>query len=261
MSYPSVQPALPGSVSRFVSRFAAGRPVRAVWVNGEGGVTFRVGSDSSGVEFIKVADMRNVTADFTDEARRLRWAARYIAVPEVLGLGLDQTPDGDWAWLRTAGLPGLSGVHPTWLAAPTVAVRAIGAGLRMLHDRLPVRSCPFDWSAASRLSTLTPARRARVGEPPPVDQLVVCHGDACAPNTLIDDGGTCVGHVDFGSLGVADRWADLAVALLSLGWNYPGRVWDAEFFAAYGVERDPARVDYYRRLWQVEDGTPDNASR
>jgi kanamycin kinase len=258
LSYPSVQPALPG----FVSRFAAGRPVRAVWVNGEGGVTFRVGSDSSGVEFIKMADMRNVTADFTDEARRLRWAARYIAVPEVLGLGLDQTPDGDWAWLRTAGLPGLSAAHPRWLASPQAAVRAIGAGLRVLHNRLPVRSCPFDWSAASRLSAMTSARRARLGEPPPVDRLVVCHGDACAPNTVIDDEGLCCGHVDCGSLGVADRWADLAVATLSLGWNYPGRVWDAEFFAAYGIEPDPVRIDYYRRLWQASDSDSDeDASR
>ena len=116
----------------------------------------------------------------------------------------------------------------------------------MLHDRLPFRTRSFDCSAASRLS---------VGEPPPVDQQVFCHGDACAPNTLIDDDGTRVRHVDFGSLGVADRWADLAVAMLSLGWNYPGRVWDAEFFAAYGVEPDPVRIDYYRRLWQVEDGT------
>ena len=90
------------------------------------------------------------------------------------GLWLDRTPDRDWGWLRTAGLPGLSAVHPRWLASPTVAVRAIGAGLRMLHDRLPVRSCPFDWSAAGRLSALAPAVRARLGEPPPVDQLVVC---------------------------------------------------------------------------------------
>ena len=263
MSYPSAQPAVPA----VVSRFAAGRSVRAVWVNGEGGVTFRVGSGISGVEYIKVAKQRAGAnaARFTQEARRLRWAARYVAVPEVLGLGLDQTPDqtpaGDWAWLRTAGLPCLSAVHPRWLAAPEMAVRAIGAGLRMLHDRLPVRACPFDWSADSRLSTLTPARRARLGEPPPVDQLVVCHGDACAPNTVIDDGGlvaTCRGHVDFGSLGVADRWADLAVATLSSGWNYPGRVWDAEFFAAYGVEPDPVRIAYYLRLWQAED---DEASR
>jgi kanamycin kinase len=224
--------------------------VHAVWVNQEGGVTFRVGSairGISGTEFIKVANA-SIT-DFEGEARRLRWAARYVALPQVLGMG----QDGPCAWLRTRGLSGLSAVHPRWLASPDVAVRAIGAGLRALHDRLPVRSCPFDWSATGRLANLTPAARARLGEPPPIDQLVVCHGDACSPNTLIDDDGHCCGHVDFGELGVADRWADLAVAALSLGWNYPGRVWDAEFFAAYGVEPDRTRIDYYRRLWQAED--------
>lgn len=94
----------------------------------------------------------------------------------------------------------------------------------------------------------------------PVDRLVVCHGDACAPNTLIDDDGRCCGHVDFGDLGVADRWADLAVATLSLGWNYPGRNWESEFYDAYGLElREPdtLRIDYYRRLWQAPDGASD----
>jgi kanamycin kinase len=79
------------------------------------------------------------------------------------------------------------------------------------------------------------------------------------PNTVIDDDGRCCGPVDFGGLGVADRWADLAVATLSLGWNYLGRLWDAEFFATYGVEPDAVRIDYYRRLWQAEDAAA-NAS-
>ena len=73
---------------------------------------------------------------------------------------------------------------------------------------------------------------------PPIDQLVVCHGDACAPNTLIDDDGRCYGHVDLGDLGVADRWADLAVATLSLSWNYPGS-WEGELLDAYGVGSGP----------------------
>jgi kanamycin kinase len=207
VTFPSSHPPVP----TVVRRFADGRPVRAVWVNDEGGVTFRLGAGGSGRDFVKVANARGT--DFAAEARRLRWAARYLTVC------------------------------------------AIGAGLRALHDRLPERTCPFEWSAASPLAALTPAARARLGEPPPVDRLVVCHGDACAPNTLIDDEGRCCGHVDFGELGVADRWADLAVATLSLGWNYPGRGWEAEFFAAYGVEPDPARIDYYRRLWQASDGT------
>ena len=225
MTFPSSPPPVPA----VVGRFAEGRSVQAVWVNEEGGVTFRLGPGIPGIagrEFIKVANAD--TADFAGEARRPRWAARYVAAPQVLGFGLDKgadlASDGECAWLRTGGLPGLSAVHPRWLASPDVAVRAIGAGLRTLHDRLPVRSCPFEWSVTSRLATLPPTGRARLGEPPPVDRLVVCHGDACSPNTLIDDDGRCCGHVDFGDLGVADRCADLAVATLSLGWNYPARV-------------------------------------
>jgi kanamycin kinase len=245
VSFPSSQPPVPA----VVARLAGGRSVHAVWVNKEGGATFRLGSDMPGREFIKVANAN--TADFAGEARRLRWASHHLPVPRVLGFGVER----DCVWLRTGALPGLSAVHPRWLASPDVAVRAIGAGLRTLHDRLPVRSCPFDWSATSRLARLRTDARARLGEPPPVDHLVVCHGDACSPNTLIDDDGRCCGHVDFSDLGVADRWADLAVAALSLGWNYPGRVWDAEFFAAYGIEPDPTRMVYYRRLWQAEDDT------
>lgn len=243
-------PSSPPPVPPLVKRFARGGAVRAVWVNELGGVTFRLGAGgpgSSGREFIKVADAG--IADFAGEAARLRWAASYVTVPDVLGCGVD----ADGAWLHTAALPGRSAVHPRWLAAPEVAVRAIGAGLRALHDRLPVRSCPFDWSVAGRLARLSAGGRARLDEPPPIDRLVVCHGDACAPNTLIDDDGRWCGHVDLGALGVADRWADLAVATLSLGWNYPGRLWEAEFFTAYGVRPDPARIGYYRRLWQAED--------
>ena len=102
-----------------------------------------------------------------------------------------------------------------------------------------------------RLTRVAEGARRRLPDPPPVDRLVVCHGDACAPNTLLDDAGGWCGHVDLGDLGIADRWADLAVATLSLGWNYEGD-WEADFFDAYGVAPDPVRIDYYRRLWDSE---------
>lgn len=69
---------------------------------------------------------------------------------------------------------------------------------------------------------------------------VVCHGDACNPNFLLDEAGHCVGYVDLGRLGVGDRWADLAPALLSLGWDF-GEGWEPAFLDAYGVERDAGK--------------------
>jgi kanamycin kinase len=231
-------PTGPVPIPDAVTRIAGGRPVRAVWVNELGGVTFRIGT-----EFVKTS-----RRDLTGEAERLRWAAGYLAVPRVLGVGA--TADG--CWLHTAGLPGKSAVDPRWLVRPRQAARAIGVGLRALHDRLPVSDCPFDWSVRARLARLAPERRSGLSNSPPIEKLVVCHGDACAPNTLIADDGRCCGHVDFDQLGVADRWADLAVATLSLSWNYPGGSWDAELFAGYGVTPDPVRIDYYRRLWNAE---------
>jgi len=182
VTFPSSQPPVPA----VVGGLAGGRSVDAVSVNEEGGVTFRVASDipgTAGREFIRVANAR--TADFAGEARRLRWASRYLPVPQVLGLGVEK----DCA--------------------------------------LPVRSCPFDWSAPSRLARLSPGSgrypqadaRARLAKPPPVDRLVVCHDDACSPNTLIDDDGRCCGHLDFGDLGVAA--ADLAVASCHSGGTTP----------------------------------------
>ena len=79
---------------------------------------------------------------------------------------------------------------------------------------------------------------------------MVCHGDACAPNTLIGDDGRWSGHVDFGALGVADRWADLAVACWSTTWNY-GPGWSRPLLKAYGVKPDPRRLAYYRLLWDL----------
>lgn len=38
---------------------------------------------------------------------------------------------------------------------------------------------------------------------------------------------------------------------MSLAWNYRGYD-EAVFWEAYGIEPDPLRIDYYRRLWDAE---------
>jgi kanamycin kinase len=90
----------------------------------------------------------------------------------------------------------------------------------------------------------------QAAEAPPIDRLVVCHGDSCAPNTLIGADGRWSGHVDLGELGVADRWADLAIATWSTTWNY-GPGWEIPLLDAYGIAPDEDRTRYYRLLWAL----------
>lgn len=232
-----------------VRRLAAGRPLRGVWRNQLGGLTFAIGDPPERYVKWLPGDVDPVVADLAVEAGRLGWAGRHTPVPEVLELGED---DGSM-WMVTRAIPGSSAVDERWKADPTLAVRAIGVGLRALHDALPVDDCPFDWSPAHRLGHLQPRfehLRDQLADAPPADRLVVCHGDPCAPNTLVGDDGRWVGHVDLGSLGVADRWADLSVATMSLGWNF-GPGWEHDLYEAYGIEPDPERTAHYRLLWDV----------
>ena len=53
-----------------------------------------------------------------------------------------------------------------------------------------------------------------------------------------------------GSLGVGDRWADIAVSAWSTEWNY-GPGYEGAFLEAYGVAPDPERLHFYRALWDA----------
>lgn len=232
---------------------------RVVWTNELHGVTYAIGEF-----FVKWSPKG--APDLGRERVRLEWARAFVCVPEVI----DHGEDDEGSWLVTRAIVGENAVAPRWIAEPAVAVRAIGTGLRAFHDALPVEACPFSWSIEERLADidrradrirperwnedhrhldLATARRI-LADAPAVDRLVVCHGDTCAPNTLLGDDGRCAGHVDLGALGVADRWADLAIATWSLEWNY-GDGWAPVLLDAYGVAADEERTRYYRLLWDL----------
>jgi kanamycin kinase len=250
-----------------VAELADGDEVVPVWRNQMGGLTFRLDGAGGGGRYVKWTAAGTPEIDLAAEAERLRWAQGRVRVPRVLALG----SDADGSWLVTAAVPGRSAVDPRWIAEPAAGATAIGRGLRVLHDALAVHDCPFEWGVEGRVARADQRlaagdgpvswtdehrdlgvadARARLAEPPGIDRLVVCHGDACAPNTLLHDDGTFAAHVDLGRLGVADRWADLAIAAWSTEWNY-GPGYDGCVYDGYGVAPDRQRIAYYRLLWDL----------
>jgi aminoglycoside phosphotransferase len=101
----------------------------------------------------------------------------------------------------------------------------MGTGLHALPAAFPVMSCPFTWSAADRLADAR--RKAAAGQ--------------------LDPEGW---HEARRPLGVADRWADIAVAAWSAEWNF-GPGWEPLLLDAYGIAPDPERSRYYRLLWDL----------
>ncbi len=206
------------------------------WRNELDGLTFRIGD-----RFLKW-NPRSTGIDLERERVRLEWLSARYPAPRVV----DHGTEGDAQWLLTEALPGGSAVGDEWRVRRPEAVRAIAAGLRTIHA-IPIHDVPPTWTAEVWVGRQPPS----IGARPPIDDPVLVHGDACAPNTLISSEGTWTGNVDFGDLAIGDRWADLAIASLSLDWNF-GEGHQPELFDAYGIAPDDERIRYYRRLWALE---------
>lgn len=262
-----------------IRALANGDRIEAVWRNQLGGLTFRIDRGGRDERFAKWVAAGTPELDLASEAARMRWAGEHavqapathrgprLRVPEVLEHGASEAG----SWLVTRAILGSSAVAPENLARPAIAARAIGEGLRLLHDTLPAAECPFSWSIERRLSAVherldagegpadwSPEFRSLSAEEalaelaaiPEPARLVVCHGDPCAPNTLLGPDGRYVAHVDLDALGVADPLADLAIAAWSTVWNY-GPGYEDDVYAGYGLRPDPDLIRGYRLLWDL----------
>lgn len=239
-------PAADLPVPDLVLALANGRQVTPVWRNRIGGTTWLLGGEHA--TYVKVGPAHH-EFEIASDIARLDWVSAYVTTPTVLGSG---TTDGI-AWLETAALSGwgaISGHFDPRTTSPEAMAAALGRALRSFHDAVPVEACPWTWSVEDRLAGAPLLTRARFAADPPLDP-VVCHGDACNPNFILDDSLACTGYVDLGRLGVADRWADIALATMSLGWNFgPGLT--AAFLDGYGTHLDASKLGYYQALWDAE---------
>ena len=202
------------------------------------------------------------------ERERMVWAEGRLSVPKVIGHG---TADGV-EWLLTLGLPGTDATGRQFIRDPASLVPLLADGLRRFHET-PTQDCPFSFRVRDALPHVGTRIEAGVIDPqrdfhpehahltpsqglaeleatqPATEDVVLCHGDYCLPNVIIDDGRVS-GYVDLGELGLADRWWDLAIATWSVTWNL-GPGWEDIFLRAYGVKRDQDRIRYFRLLYDL----------
>ncbi|WP_436791713.1 APH(3'') family aminoglycoside O-phosphotransferase [Yinghuangia sp. YIM S10712] len=245
------------------------RPVSA----GESGAAVFVGAD--GARYAKCVSAAHA-ADLRAERDRVVWLAEQgVPGPRVL----------DWhsgeagACLVTGAV---SGVPADQVSAADLGVAwgHIADAVRRLHE-VPVVRCPFrrDLDTTVALARDVVARDAVNPDFLPVEQqhtppaellallapqvarrrdqeaadTVVCHGDLCLPNIVLDPQTFEVsGFIDLGRLGLADRYADLALLLANARetWANEERAQAADlaFAERYGITLDHDRLRFYLHL-------------
>ena len=245
------------------------READVAWVLNPHGAVWRLGLIGGDVVFIKLLAVGQYPT-LADERDRLLWAVDRLPVARVLDYGAD----GSREWLALSAVPGRDATQSDHIDDPATTVPILARGLRRFHDT-PIADCAFDFRLDAALDH---ARRRVDGEAVPAstgadfhdehlhlspraalqrliatrpasEDVVLCHGDYCFPNVLID-AGRITGYLDLGEMGVADRWWDLAVATWSCDWNV-GPGWQDLFLDCYGIERDDDRIAFYRLLYDL----------
>ena len=229
--------------------------------------TWRLQGPDGAVRFAKV-DRAGRFPTLPGEAERMVWAAPYLPVPRVVACEVMASA----TILLTEALPGRDATDPCWRDDLPALVLAFGRGLRSFHEAVGEEWCPFRFETARALdhvrrrvrtddidpagfheehASLTPAAALDELEStaPEGEDLVVCHGDYCPPNVLLEER-SVTGYVDLGELGVADRWWDVAVGAWSAAWNFGVKL-EPLFFEGYGIAPDPARIRFYRLLYDL----------
>ena len=212
-------------------------PVRG----GESGdFVFRRGD---GHAFAKIAPASR-RGELAGERDRLIWLkGRGVACPEVINWQEEQ----EGACLVITAIPGVPAADLSG-ADLLKAWPSMGQQLGAVHS-LSVDQCPFerrlsrmfgravdvvsrnavnpDFLPDEDKSTPQLDLLARVERELPVrlDQertdMVVCHGDPCMPNFMVDPKTLqCTGLIDLGRLGTADRYADLALMIANAEENW-----------------------------------------
>ncbi|WP_132114884.1 APH(3'') family aminoglycoside O-phosphotransferase [Actinocrispum wychmicini] len=221
-----------------------------------------------------------VAEDGIDELRGERDRVQWLADTPVPGPSIvEWSSSRRGACLVTTAVPGL----PADELSSSALLRAWPSIVRMLRrmHELPTAECPFERRVSSMFriaedvvrrdavnpdflsadqrgvpsTTLLEQLRVELDErrAQEADDLVVCHGDACLPNFLIDtDTLSCTGLIDLGRLGIADRHADLALLQANARETWVGdheaRA-DRVLGTTYGADRiDSERSRFYLHL-------------
>ncbi|MGW7620545.1 APH(3'') family aminoglycoside O-phosphotransferase [Streptomyces antimycoticus] len=237
-----------------------------------GAAVFRSADGTRYAKCVVAAD----AADLKAERDRVAWLSdQGVPGPRVL----------DWhcgdagACLVTGAVSGIPAdqVSPADLRA---SWERIADAVRGLHE-VPVQQCPFrrDLDKVVAVARDVVTRGAVNPEFLPVEQqhtpasellarlvpqvarrqdqeaadTVVCHGDLCLPNIVLDPQTLDVsGFIDLGRLGLADRYADLALLLTNARETWPdeegARAADAAFAERYGIAIDQDRLRFYLHL-------------
>lgn len=206
--------------------------------------------------------------DVIEEAKNFEWLQQYTKVPKIYATGCIEKK----YYIVMEKLPGVM-FQEVFATMPLHEIVVQYACLLKQFHQIDYRGIPYNHDLQYKLKVVKENIKTNKVRPQYFErelqqmdsqsmyhkmleykreeELVLCHGDFCFPNIIIDNG-ELSGYVDIMGLGVCDRYLDVAIAMRSLRYNFElyGHVFTEQyqtlFLNTYGIEKiDMDKVIFY----------------
>ena len=203
----------------------------------------------------------------------MEWMAQRLPAPRIL----DFVVSDDKSYLLMSRIPGKMSCDEVFLENPEPMVKLLAEGLKMLW-RTDITGCPRERTilddlararqkvSEGRVDPEVFAAEADGFDSPesllawlethvPEYDPVVCHGDYCMPNILLENGAVS-GFIDLAHAGISDRCSDIYDCFWSLTANFNGtfggKVYEdfdpRSLFPHLGIDIDEDKLKFYQLL-------------
>lgn len=213
---------------------------------------------------IKISDNKEVLY----EARNFTWLGQYTLVPKIYATGKIDT----YYYVIMEKLPGVMMQEAFHTCKPKEIVIQYATLLKQFHSidghGLPYNHTVKDKMAVAKKNVEEHLVREQYFERElkhlsakevyktmlayyKEEDLVLCHGDFCFPNIIINNG-ELAGYIDIMGIGICDRYLDIAIAIRSLRYNFEAhnlvftKANEQLFLDIYGIkEVDNEKLVFY----------------
>ena len=216
------------------------------------------------VYFLKMAKKGILTSEY----KKLKWLDGKLEVPKIVLY--DVFDDNEY--LITDGVAGEMVCSDYYISNKEIGIKAIADAFKKIYS-VDIKDCPFNVSMDYKLSIvennvnnnlisehdLDEEILKRYGNIKNIllflknnkfnEELCFSYGDVSLPNIFAKED-KCVGFVDVGECGIADKWFDLAICEKSIKRNY-GVQYVSKFYEELNIVPDRNKIDYYLLLMEL----------
>ncbi len=214
--------------------------------------------------FLKIAKKGMLTLEY----KKLKWLEGKLKVPKIVLYDVSN----DNEYLITESVAGEMTCSDYYISNPEIGIKAIVDAFKQIYS-IDIKGCPFDVSIDYKLSVvennvnnnlireqdLNEEILKKYGSIKNIlkflkdnkfnDELCFSYGDISLPNIFAKED-KCVGFVDVGECGIADKWFDLAICEKSIKRNY-GKKYIEKFYEELNIIPERDKIDYYLLMMEI----------